>query len=315
MRGQEASVPPALGDTWTVPVRDSNGALYVNIRGVCPKCNRTKLCYIQDMASESNSAFLILTEMHLTADTDTEVSVPGYQLFRADRAVRSHGGAMVYVRTDLSSQLVASHSNSYCEIVAVKVKTLDTLLLCVYRPPDCTFDKFREAINVCQESINKTMKEDTKVRNTLQLGDFNFPFISWPSKSIYSQVRENKSSEKRQAELLLEFADENFLENFIKTPTRGNNVLDLVFSNNHALINHHKTIVNNRLSDHNLLNLSLNFSYNQPVKAAQVKNPYSSKIYEYDTNNADEEDWARLEHYLQQIDDKQLENLDAEEQM
>ena len=158
MRGQEASVPPALGDTWTVPVRDSNGALYVNIRGVCPKCNRTKLCYIQDMASESNSAFLILTEMHLTADTDTEVSVPGYQLFRADRAVRSHGGAMVYVRTDLSSQLVASHSNSYCEIVDVKVKTLDTLLLCVYRPPDCPFVQFQEAIDVFQEAINKTMK-------------------------------------------------------------------------------------------------------------------------------------------------------------
>ena len=120
-------------------------------------------------------------------------------------------------------------------------------------------------------------------------------------KSIYSQIRENKSSEKRQAELLLEFADENFLENYIETPTRGSNVLDLVFSNNHALINHYKTIVNNRLTDHNLLNVSLNFSYNQPIKTAQVKNPYSTKIYEYDTNNADNEDWARFEHYCSSL--------------
>ena len=168
MRGQEASVPPALGDTGTVPVRDSNGALYANIRGVYPKSNRTKLCYIRDMASESNSAFLILTESHLTADVmDAEVSVPDYVLYRADRAVRSHGGVMVYVRTDLSSQLVTSHSNSYCEVLAVKVKTLNTLLICVYRPPDCPYAKFEEAMNVCQEAINKTMKEDTKVQNIL----------------------------------------------------------------------------------------------------------------------------------------------------
>ena len=48
------------------------------------------------MARESNSAFLILTEWHLTADVmDAEISVPGYELYRADRAVRSHGGVMV----------------------------------------------------------------------------------------------------------------------------------------------------------------------------------------------------------------------------
>ena len=130
------------------------------------------------MASESNSVFMIMTESHLTVDVmDAEVSVPGYELYRADRAVRSHGGVMVYVRTDLSSQLVASHSNSYCETVVVKVKTLNTLLLCVYRPPDCSFKKFKEAIDVCQEASNKTMKKDTKVRNVLQFGDLNFQFI------------------------------------------------------------------------------------------------------------------------------------------
>ena len=110
--------------------------------------------------------------------------------------MRSHGGVMVYIRTDLSSQLVASHSKSYCEVVAVKVKTLNTLLLCVYRPPDCPYDKFQDAIQFCQEAINKTIKEDTKVQNVLQFGDFNFPFISWSSKCIYSCKREHKSSEK-----------------------------------------------------------------------------------------------------------------------
>ena len=107
------------------------------------------------------------------------------------------------------------------------------------------------------------MKEDTTVRNILLLGDFNFPFISWLSKSIHSQMRESKSSEKRQTELLLEFADENFLKNYIEIPTRGSNVLDFVFSNNYELINHYKTMVNNKLTDHSLFNVSVSFSYNQ----------------------------------------------------
>ena len=137
---------------------------------------------------------------------------------------------MIYVRNDLASQLVAKHSNSYCETVVVKAKTLDTLVMCIYRPPDCNFAHFKEALEVCQGAINNIMKEDSKIRNILLFEDFNFPCISWPSRQIYSQQgRTVKSDEKKQAELLLQFSDENFMENCIETPTRGKNILDLVF--------------------------------------------------------------------------------------
>jgi hypothetical protein len=108
------------------------------------------------------------------------------------------------VRNDLSSQLVSAHSNSVCETFVVKVKTLNILLICVYRPPDCKLDKFEEALNVCQDARNKTMKEDTKVRNVLEFVDYNFPFISWPSRKISKcqQGREVKRDKKKQAELL-----------------------------------------------------------------------------------------------------------------
>ena len=39
-----------------------------------------------------------------------------------------------------------------------------------------------------------------------------------------------------------------------------------------------------------------------------MKNPYSTKKYKYDVNNADE-------HHLQQFDDRELENLDTEEHL
>ena len=72
-------------------------------------------------------------------------------------------------------------------------------MLCQVKLSNIDHQIVQDAIDGCREAINKTMKEDTKVQNILQLGDFDFPFISWSSKSIYSQMRESKSSEKRQA--------------------------------------------------------------------------------------------------------------------
>ena len=142
-----------------------------------------------------------------------------------------------------------THSNSYCESLAVKIKTLETLVLCTFRPPDSNYEQFKEAIETCQEAINVIIKENLQVRNVLYFGDFNIPDISWPCGTIYTSGqanRENKSEEIRQAEMLLEFAKENFLEQIVDTPTRGKNILDLVFSNNPNLINFYNIIVNSK---------------------------------------------------------------------
>ena len=67
--------------------KESNGALYLNIRGVYPKTNRTKINYIRDLASLADSAFIVMTETHLSSDIlDAEVAIKGYTSYRADRA-------------------------------------------------------------------------------------------------------------------------------------------------------------------------------------------------------------------------------------
>ena len=165
---QDGPIPSKGMDVQCDNVRkESNGALYLNIRGVYPKTNRTKISYIRDLASLAESAFIVMTETHLSSDIlDAEVAIQGYTSYRDDRAEpRTHGGSMIYVRNDLASQLVARHSNGYCETVIVKAKTLDTLVLCIYRPPDCNLAMFREALEVCQAGINTTMSEDSKIRN------------------------------------------------------------------------------------------------------------------------------------------------------
>ena len=115
---------------------------------------------------------------------DAEVSIPGYTLYRSDRVGRTHGGTCIYTRDDLATQLLVSHSNGVCETLVLKVKTLDLILVSIYRPPDSSLKEFGEAIQVCKDTIEAAMVKDPKLTTILQFGDYNFPFISWPSKSI-----------------------------------------------------------------------------------------------------------------------------------
>ena len=107
-----------------------------------------------------------MTETHLSDSVvNAEVNIPGYTLYRSDRVGRTHGGTCVFVRDDLAAQLLLSHSNSVCESLVVKVKTLDLILVSIYRPPDS------EAINVCQDVIAKAMEKDPKLKTILQFRD------------------------------------------------------------------------------------------------------------------------------------------------
>ena len=188
-----------------------------------------------------------------------------------------------------------------CETLVIKVKTLNLLLIVVYRPPNSSLECFDEAMKICQKSIDDVISKDAKVKDILMMGDFNLPCISWQNGKIYNREVANKSKEKQQAEILLSFAEENFMENYVKTATRGKNTLDLVLTNNHKLVNNYKTTVNNKLSDHYLLTVALNFSYNKEIKVSKVVNPYSTKVYEYKLAEASESDWKRFERILEQI--------------
>ena len=197
--------------------------------------------------------------------------------------------------------MVTTHSNSMCETLVVKVKTLNLILVCVYRPPNSTLEAFEEALNVCQDAINQVTDSDPKVKDVLMLGDFNLPFICWPKREIYQREIEKKSGEKQQAVKLVNFVERNFFENYVNTATRGNNILDLVFTNNHMLVNSIATTINKKMSDHNLLNIALNFTYNAQIKKKKVTNPYSTKVFEYNLNEATENDWKRFDAIFRNV--------------
>ena len=120
---------------------------------------------------------------------------------------------------------------------------------------------------------------------------------------------------KKQAEMYLQFQDENFMDNVVETATRCNNILDPISTNNPDLIICYKVTVNKKLSDHNTIEIRLNFTFNNVEKEEKVKNPYTTKIFEFDTENASEEQFKRFEHLMDQFDEDKLDDLNPDEQL
>ena len=121
-----------------------------------------------------------------------------------------------------------------------------------------------------------------------------------------------KANDKKQAELLIEHMDELYMENCCLKPTRGQNILDLVLSNNLGMFGEVSVLVSQSISDHNLLEIPITHSYNQPKQSRSKERPFSTKIHEYEFWEADEEDWMRYGALMEDIDwDHSSQGLDV----
>lgn len=88
--------------------------------------------------------------------------------------------------------------------------------------------------------IRNTINEITApLPNIILTGDLNFPIINWDTESVHG----GSTDVQLQAVALLELAGEYCMNQYIRAPTRGKNILDLFFTNNEELI--HEYIVIN----------------------------------------------------------------------
>ena len=112
------------------------------------------------------------------------------------------------------------------------------ILCCAYRAPNLS-------LNLCQQMCDEIAEIKSKFKkSTFWLcGDFNLPDIDWKSNKI---IKHQYSVEINQ--LFLDLASDLGLYQTVENPTRGNNILDLFFTNNVNLIK--KTSVVPGVSDH-----------------------------------------------------------------
>lgn len=188
-----------------------------------------------------------------------------YTLYRHDRKDKRGGGVLVGVKSSLSSSLVSRDDNLELTWVCVHNSSVKLVFGVCYRPPDSNplfCDHLRNSLT--------NVKDKFPEAPIFLFGDFNYPHINW---SLLAVANQSPSNEPKQfLDLVLDFN----LHQTITTPTRGDNVLDLLLTNCPDDVS--SVTVLPGLSDHNLLHVALSM----PIKR---RSPTKKLITDYNRGN------------------------------
>ena len=138
---------------------------------------RNKTFFLHDLATQRNCLWVAVTETWLTPsilDSEMLVDMPGYSIIRQDRQGRQRGGICLFLREDLTGEVLCSYSNGVCELLIVKVHQLSTIVTVVYRPPDTIFREFSPIL----KKIDSVLLDlPAPSPNITLMGDLNFQFF------------------------------------------------------------------------------------------------------------------------------------------
>ena len=241
-------------------------------------------------------------------DSELTVHTPGYSIFRQDRKDRIRGGVCLFLRNDLSGDILSSYCNSVCELLVVKVHQINTIVAVVYRPPDTNLAEFTPVIQHLSEIF-----EDLEAPrpNIVVLGDFNFPssVIKW---NLFNDmilpciagIRSSSENEgvlvRQQAGRFCDLAKNFHLNQLVSEPTRGDEILDLIWCSNPDLVTDIDVIPCATMSDHSTIIGSTSFSLCKEVTyERQFLLDSGKRLHRLDFFNAP---WAQLRVRLKNVD-------------
>ena len=208
--------------------------IYQNIRGLVSENSRIKIDYFNEYVLENKIIIMNFTETWLNNNVKEEANINGYNIFRGDREDIKQGGTAIYLQDKIEAEILASYSKNNCEMVAIKVPSLNLVNVVVYRPPHTKLVDFKPLMNKIEEVLNTVEKPDPTI---IWTGDFNFPFVQWKeclSGGCTWDFNTNTNAtadEREQFRCVMNICSNFNLIQIIDKPTRGNNTLDLVFTN------------------------------------------------------------------------------------
>ena len=259
--------------------------------------------YLGELATMTGSFLIVLTETWLQPDVlDAEVSIPGYKLYRQDRVGISHGGVCMFIREDISAQVILSTSKQSVESLMVKSKGLKSIYFVVYRPGKVegsgfteTMAEIGEEIDLCQANGQYPMING--------YGDYNFPDQKWESSATPSSLS-SSSVEAIQFNALVDLMNRHLLTQIIRDSTRVNNILDLILVNREDVVSSYEIMVNESLSDHNTIMVKTKIYPGVKKSAIPNKDYYDTDLYKYDMNwnQENEANWLKYEDLMNKCD-------------
>ena len=175
---------------------------------------RNKMLEFRAILSTFHPDIIAITETWVDTvrkDLEEEFHLPGFTLFHQDRAGQAGGGVMLYVKRRLTP--VSLPIATPFEIVGADVhgsRTAIRFVVC-YRPPRHPLD--------ADLALYETLSGLLRGKASVLAGDFNCPGVDW-----------NRDLAFGEGLRLVDFKLDNFLYQMVREPTRGENVLDLIFS-------------------------------------------------------------------------------------
>ena len=231
----------------------------LNIQSMNPSASSSvkwKVNDLQSMIVDERSKghmlpFIALTETWLKSYmSDAQIRIPGYIVSRCDRDKRVGGGVMLYSHENLPISECNTFDDGTCQALFCRFDTVKMCVAVIYRPPNAPSSSFKSITTFLKTNIASV--DDDSYQLCLS-GDFNLPNIDWESELI---DHTGSSDMLQSAEAIQLLMNEHFLNQYVKIPTRGTNILDLFLTNDHHLVTNVASTVTD-LSDHNMVEIMI----------------------------------------------------------
>ena len=189
-----------------------------------------------------------------------------YKLYRKDRK-DGYGGVLLGIKSNLFSTPVDFDTS--CEICAAIIQlslNQQLVVINVYRPPNRDLEYQQELCDCICEIVRRYPNSFI-----FCVGDLNIPDIDWTSNSII-----NYQYPLDISRFILTTAAECYFTQLVNIPTRGENILDIVFTNRPSFVNYCTVVPG--VSDHDAVVVSF-------IAKATYQNEIKHKCYLWNRGN------------------------------
>ena len=224
-------------------VKDKLNCMFINARSIN---SNFKLEELHALAIDNELDLIGIAETWLNDSIlDSEISLSGFTVYRKDRFSVKHargGGVLLYVRNSLlsveSNYLNTLQNESvWCEVHGGSNSSV--LVGVVYKSPSAEPDEVNNMLSMLRSISGKRV---------LVMGDFNYPKINW-----------NTFESDSSGEAFLDVILDNFWIQHVTSPTREQNILDLVITSEESMVENLSVDEHLSNSDHNIVNFVLVF--------------------------------------------------------
>ena len=258
------------------------------MNGLTNKIDELRAC----LSIYDNISVICITETHLKNTVlDAEIEIEGYRFFRKDRNFNIKGndtimenegdhysmggGSIIYYRKDMNAKIVKDFSEKAPDSLALE---LDSnvgrfCVACVYRSPNLSITLNKKLLS-CIKEICKT----SNTYETIVVGDFNLPDVSWETVNIkcsHLTQNDNLLNQMEYMELFNELGMKWFLTNETTRRRLVNGVLqesilDQVLFTNEALVTDVKLLASFGKSDHISMKIELGVSLSKELSPRTI---------------------------------------------